>query len=236
MDKKIKKVLSDVYRAPEPIRKKSFLKRYRRRELNCWDLITTQAGYIRWWVWGLSATLFAVILMITLPTESQLHWSASALTPFLALLVVTENGKARLHGMEELELACRTPVRSAVLARMVVLGLFHLALLGLLTPALAIRGAVGIARAGVYLLTPYLLTAGVGLELTRHIRDREGLLACASVAALVSVLGIVIGRLEPIIYRLEAMPYWIVALLLVTITMAIELKLELKETEGLQWN
>ena len=58
MDKKIKTALSDVYRAPEPERKKAFLKKYRRRELGRRDFLLTHAGYIRWWNWMASVLLF----------------------------------------------------------------------------------------------------------------------------------------------------------------------------------
>ena len=93
-------------------------------------------------------------------------------------MAVTENGRSRLYQMEELELACRMSRQSVILARMVVLGLFHLALLAGLTPSLAVWGTVGAARAGVYLLTPYLLTAALGMELSRRVRSRECLPVC----------------------------------------------------------
>lgn len=236
MDKKLKRALHDAYRAPAPVRKTAFLKQHRRRELGHWELVAIQAGYIRWWVWGVSLALFALILWAAAQVKEGGLWCAAALTPFLALLVVTENGRSRLYRMVELELACRMARQSVLMARMVVLGLFHLALLAGLTPTLAVWGAVGAVRAGVYLLTPYLLTAALGMELTRRIRGQECLLACGGVAVLVSVAGTLLASQRPALYHVEALPLWAVALAVSVTAAAVEIKLNLNERSEVQWN
>ncbi len=236
MDKKLKQALNDAYHAPAPMEKAAFLKRHRRRELGRWELIAVQAGYIRWWVWGASLALFGFILWLTswrLPGEL---WYASAFTPFLALLAVEENGRSRRCRMDELELACRMPYHSVLLARMTVLGLFHMALLASLTPPLALWGAVGAARAGVYLLTPYLLTAALGMELTRRVRDRECLMACGGAAVLVSALGMLAANQRPALYRRECLPLWGAALAAGAAATGVEIMLNFKERAEQQWN
>lgn len=235
MDNKLKRALAEAYRAPEPVGKAAFLKRHRRRELGRWELAAVQAAYIRWWVWALSLGLFGVILWAAAWTEGAAPWYAAALTPFLALLAVAEGGKGGRCRMDELELACRIPRQSVLLARMTALGAFHLALLAGLAPALAAWGAAGATRAGAYLLTPYLLTAALGMELTRRIRGREGVLACGGVAALVSGLGAVLERRLPAVYQPERLPLWGLALALAALAAGAEIILSLKERE-LQWN
>jgi len=236
MDKKLRQALRDAYRAPAPTGQAAFLKQHRRRELGRWELAAVQAGYIRWWVWGASLVLFGLILRLaSWPAQGEL-WSASAFTPFLALLVVAENGRARRCRMEELELACRVPRHSVLLARMAVLGLFHMALLAALTPPLALWGAVGAARAGVYLLTPYLLTAAVGMELTRRVRGRECLTACGGAAVLVSALGMLAARQRPALYQRESLPLWGLALAAAVAATGMEIMLNFKERSELQWN
>lgn len=236
MDKTLKEALREAYRAPAPERKANFLKQHRRRELGRWELLVVQVGYIRWWVWALSLSLFGAILWAAAQPYTAGLLCAAALTPFLALLVVVENGRARLYHMEELELACRVPRASVFLARMLVLGLFHLALLGTLTPALAIWGGLGTARAaGAYLLTPYLLTAALGMELTRRFRGREGLLACGGGAALVSAMGTMAAYQRPELYQPERLSLWGLALAASAFAAGVEIMLSLKERE-LQWN
>lgn len=236
MDKKLKKALKDVYYAPEPIRKKDFLKKYHRRELSRWDFLLTQAGYIRWWVWAASILLFGGVLWLASGQDNETVWVAAALTPFLALLIVVENGKSRFYGMEELELSCRIPLRAVVLARMIILGLLHLLLLGVLIPVMAAWGAVGLFQAGLYLLTPYLLTAAIGLEISRRVRGNEGLLACATVAGLVCALEEVTKFSRPELYQVEAVPLWGTVLVLTIAAFALEFFKMMTEAEELQWN
>ena len=195
-----------------------------------------QIRYIRWWVWLLSLAVSGFILMTaTLSAESN-PWYIAALTPFLALLVITENGRAQLYQMEELELACRMSRRSVILARMVALGLFHLVLFGLLTPLLAVWSTVEAVQAGVYLLTPYLLTSALGMELTRRIRGREGLLACGAVTAAISVSGPIAVNIRPALYQPENLIWWGAALVAAMIAAAVEFTLNVKNMGELQWN
>jgi hypothetical protein len=208
MNKAWKQALKEAYRPPEPTGKEAFLRQHRRRELSGGEFLLTQAGYIRWWVWAGSLLLFALVLLMirTLPAEEI--WCASALTPFLALLTVVENHKSALWGMEELERACRIPLRSVVLTRMTLLGVFHLLLLTVLTPVLALSGSGDVVRAGVYLLTPYLLTAVLGMEVTRHVQGQEAVYACVGLTALVSGLGLA-GNISSVsIYQRSYFPRW----------------------------
>ena len=237
MDKKLNQALNGAYRVPAPMKKAAFLKRYRRRELGRWELMAVQVRYIRWWVWGASLALFGLILWVSFPqTGGPGAWYASAFTPFLAVLVAAENGRSRMYQMEELELACRMARHSVLLARMAVLGLFHLALLAGLTPPLAVWGAAGMARTGVYLLTPYLLTAALGMELTRRVRGRECLLACGGAAVLVSGLGMLIVNRRLIDSLPEHFSLWVAALVLSAAAAGAEIKLSIQERSELQWN
>lgn len=236
MNKKLKKELQAIYDAPTPVRKTAFLKKYHRRELNRKDFILCQAGYIRWWVWGISVLLFCIILYLSADQQTQNIWAGASLTPLLALLAIVETGKSRHHRMEELELACRISLRSVVLARISILGAFHFLLFGAMIPALAIRGSVGVVQTGMYLLTPYLLTAAIGMELSRHFRGNDGLLACSAVAGIVCTLGLADRRCGLGLYRTEFIHIWGITLLLAVIVCLFEFSKMLKETEELQWS
>lgn len=236
MDQKMKQALKNAFQAPAPTRKAVFLKKYRRRELSRWDFLLTQAGYIRWWIWTVSVLLFGGVLWLASGQDSETVWVAAAFTPFMALLIVMENGKSRFYGMEELELSCRMPLRTVVLARVIILGLFHLLLLGMLIPVMAAWGAVGLFQAGLYLLTPYLLTAAIGLEISRRVRGTEGLLACSAVAGLVCALEEVTKFSRHELYQTEAIPLWGAVLALTIAATALEFFKMMKETEELQWN
>ena len=231
-NKRIEQALEDVFAAPCPIGKTAFLKQHRRCELSYRRLIVLQVRYIRWWVWLLSLMLSGFILITVSRSGKSALWCISALTPFFALMAITENGRAQLYQMEELELACRMSRQSAMLARMVAIGLFHLFLFTLLV---AYR-AVEVVQAGVYLLTPYFLTVALGLELSRRFRGRDGLVACSAVAVTVSALGPLAETVRPALYQAENLVLWGTVLAAVIMAAAAEFTLHIKRIGELQWN
>ena len=231
-NKRIEQALEDVFAAPCPMGKTAFLKQHRRCELSYRRLIVLQVRYIRWWVWLLSLMLSGFILITVSRSGKSALWCISALTPFFALMAITENGRAQLYQMEELELACRMSRQSAMLARMVAIGLFHLFLFTLLV---AYR-AVEVVQAGVYLLTPYFLTVALGLELSRRFRGRDGLVACSAVAVTVSALGPLAETVRPALYQAENLVLWGTVLAAVIMAAAAEFTLHIKRIGELQWN
>ena len=235
-NKRIEQALEDVFAAPCPIGKTAFLKQHRRCELSYRRLIVLQVRYIRWWVWLLSLMLSGFILITVSRSGEPALWCISAMTPFFALMAITENGRAQLYQMEELELACRMSRQSAILARMVAIGLFHLFLFALLAPLLAAYRTVEAVQAGVYLLTPYFLTAALGLELSRRFRGRDGLVACSAVAVTVSALGPLAETVRPALYQAENLVLWGAALTAVIMAAAAEFTLHIKRIGELQWN
>lgn len=231
-NKRIEQALEDVFAAPCPMGKTAFLKQHRRCELSYRRLIVLQVRYVRWWVWLLSLVLSGFILITVSRSGKTALWCISALTPFFALMAITENGRAQLYQMEELELACRMSRQSAMLARMVAIGLFHLFLFTLLV---AYR-AVEVVQAGVYLLTPYFLTVALGLELSRRFRGRDGLVACSAVAVTVSALGPLAETVRPALYQAENLVLWGTVLVAVIMAAAAEFTLQIKRLGELQWN
>lgn len=231
-NKRIEQALEDVFAAPCPMGKTAFLKQNRRCELSYRRLIVLQVRYVRWWVWLLSLVLSGFILITVSRSGKSALWCISALTPFFALMAITENGRAQLYQMEELELACRMSRQSAMLARMVAIGLFHLFLFTLLV---AYR-AVEVVQAGVYLLTPYFLTVALGLELSRRFRGRDGLVACSAVAVTVSALGPLAETVRPALYQAENLVLWGTVLVAVIMAAAAEFTLQIKRLGELQWN
>ena len=231
-NKRIRQALEDVFAAPCPMGKTAFLKQHRRCELSYRRLIVLQVRYVRWWVWLLSLVLSGFILITVSRSGKSALWCISALTPFFALMAITENGWAQFYQMEELELACRMSRQSAILARMVAIGLFHLFLFTLLV---AYR-AVEVVQAGVYLLTPYFLTVALGLELSRRFRGRDGLVACSAVAVTVSALGPLAETVRPALYQAENLVLWGTVLAAVIMAAAAEFTLHIKRIGELQWN
>lgn len=234
MDQKLKKELLSAFEAPKPVKKDAFLRTHRRREMSNLRWLLTQVGYIRWYVWLGSVGVFLLMLILGRTVEPKNFWTVSSLTPLLALLAVSEGSRSRRHGMDELELACRMPVGAAVLARLTALGLFDLALLGAAAPVLGSWAGRRTLEAGVYLLTPYLLTAALGMELSRRFRGTVGLMYSAAAAGAVYALGNWLPGDR--LYRAEALPIWWGALILTLAAAVFETYKTVERKEILQWS
>ncbi|MCD7837798.1 MAG: hypothetical protein LUG65_02655 [Clostridiales bacterium] len=232
-DKKMQRLLKSAYAAPPPQRKETFLREHRRSEIGYGKLLTIQARYLPPSAWALSVALFALILLLSFRLDWRRVWVASALTPLLAPVAVTVSGQSERWGMAEWELSSRFSLQSVLLARLLALGGFHLALLAVLSPVLARCCSLGLLRAGVYLLAPYLASGAVGLALSRRLDGEEALYASVLTAVGLCLLFGLPGALVPAAYQVERFPLWVALLAALTAALLHEIRCSVKKTGGL---
>lgn len=226
----LKRALAGAFPAPEPVRRRDFLRAMPPAPVGHLRLTLGQAGYIRPLTWAASVGIFALALALGRLFPADAVWAAAALTPFAAMTAAAESGRSALHGMEELELASRFGLRSVALARMGAVGLAHLILLALL--AAACGGSF--FRTGVYILTPYLAADLLGLAAVRRLRGREGLYAAAGAAALTA--GLCVGLHSARAYAPANFRWWLLALVMAAALTGREHLKTLHEKEELSWN
>lgn len=210
---KLEQELQILFQAPAPQRREVFLAGRPRLSMSQSAFVLSQASYIHKWVWVLSVAVFGVLLGGAAQWQQETLWIAAGMMPFLALLSAQENMRSAMYNMTELELSTRFSMKSIVLARMGLLGSFHLLLLLSLLPLLVLYGQAGIVRTGVYLLVPYLMTTFFSMVRVRKIRGRESLYLCLGIAVMVSGLQAV-GNSVADWYRGELFPWWLLALAL----------------------
>lgn len=220
-----KKELKHVFEAPRPQCKKAFLRTLAQPKMSVSAFVLSQLGYIRRWVWMVSALFFVLSVVAwaqRLPAGTV--WVISAMMPLLALTVVCESGRSENYETAELEMATRFSLRSVVLARMGILGMENLVLLGLLSLGLrqqsgSAQQAAGVPAWGIVILLPYLLTTYAGLAVVRRIRGREAVYICAGIAACISISVMALhGCTFPYCLRGSVMWWPAAALLLLTAT------------------
>jgi hypothetical protein len=236
MNKELKNALKESFEAPAPIRKKEFLRSIQKPSISIFQFVGTQTAYIRKWVWGISALIFAVALIGAEYMERDMLWCISAFMPLLALSVLTESGRSETYGMAEFELSTRFSLKSVVLARLGILGVANLALFCLLVPFAYMNNGANILQTGVYMACPYLLTAFGGLWAVRKIHGKEATYLCAGIAIAVSAGNLFVYQSFPTIYAGQGFIWWIAALILLGIGTTNQCYQMVKQTEELAWN
>lgn len=236
MNKELKRALKENFEAPAPVRKKEFLCEIQQPHISNLEFIITQAAYIRKWVWGLSVLFFFITLIGSWWIEQDILWCISAFTPLLALTAITECGRSEAYGMAELELSTRFSIKSVVLARLGIIGIFTLILLCVVTPFISTNSKVDLLRTGVYITVPYLFTSFLGFWLVRKTHEKEGLYVCTGIAVAISLLNIILSQSFSLPYEEQNFIWWVVALAFLCIGTANQCYQMIKQTEELEWN
>lgn len=222
-NREIRKLLKTTYTAPVSVDKDAFLREHPRSEIGYRQLLAMQVRYMPPLAWLLSGVFFVLIRMLAAYLDPDSMWLASALTPFLALIVVCVNNQSDHYGMAEWELASRFSLQSILLARLLILGIFHLCLLAVLSPVLARSCSIGFIRTCVYLLVPYLTSCTAGMILGRTFHGDESLYASVLASAIVCLLFGLPGVFLPFTYREEQFGIWVVLLAALAIALTFEI-------------
>jgi len=231
-----KNELKRAFDVPPPQKKREFFMQLEPPAVPFYQVLLSQIGYIRKWVWCVSVLVFGLAVSVSVCLPESAVWMISALTPLLALTLITESGRSAHYGMMELEMATRFSLRSVVLARLAVLGTGDLLILAMLLPLGLWSRSAEPFSAGLYILTPFLLSTFVGLYTIRTWAGREGLYACVGESAGISFFVTFSHEIAPFIYWESCLWIWAAAALILCVgngKQCIEL---LKRTEELVWS
>ena len=172
-------------------------------------LLWVQLRYLRWRVWLAAAGAAGFCFWLaSVPGRQDDAWALAAVLPLVTLVLVCELARAARFGMAELEAACRYSLRQAVMARTLLLGAAMLPVLAAALAALHRMTALGLAQAAVYLLTPWLLSAGGSLWVLNRFRGAEGGYACAAVCCGVSAGRFLLTFFDEAAAAAEFLPLW----------------------------
>lgn len=236
MKPNLKRELQKAFEAPAPTRKEEFLKKMPQTKISNPSFVIAQFGYIPKYVWGVFSFTFGIAIVCGCFMEKDVLWIISALIPFIALSILTENARSGVYLMAELEMTARFSLKSVMLARMGILGASHLLLLMFLIPLCAMYNLRAVFQVGLYILVPYMLTVFIGLWATRRIHGMESMYVCMGIAVGVSALNIFVRRIFPIIYEMEYMPIWIIGFVFLIVLVVKEMKKNIEQTEELAWS
>lgn len=232
----LKRELRRVFEAPAPTRKEEFLKKVPHTSISNLSFVMAQFGYIPKYVWGIFSFTFGIAIVCGCFMEKDVLWIISALIPFIAMSILTENARSGIYLMAELEMAARFSLKSVILARMEILGASHLLLLIFLIPLCAAYNLGNVFQVGLYILVPYMLTVVIGLWVTRRVHGMESMYLCMGITVGVSALSIFLRRIFPIIYEMQYMSIWIIGFVFLIVLVVKEMKKIIEQTEELAWS
>lgn len=225
--------LQKGFDAPPPTKKRAFLREFPAPSISLPHVLYAQLGYIQKWVWLLSAAIYAVGILMLWADFPHLLQTVSACAPLLALTIVSESSRSMRCGMAELELSTRFSLKTAVLTRLIPLSCLHPIVLVVLAACSSIQSPLA---AGLYASAPFLLTAFLGLSITRKYRSSEAIYACAGAAFAVSLLTLFSHKLFSAIYQAQHLIWWVLAAAALTNAIGRLYHTILFETEELAWN
>ena len=230
--KQEKEMLKQLFAPPEAKRKKAFLRTLPRQNVGLWNLLLSQAAYIRKWVWAASFLLFGSVVVLSQYMKLESIWVLAAVMPFGALLLILEFARSTAYGMAELEMTSRLSLRTVLLARMSMLGAAQL--LGLIPVAIVL--GMQLLKSGVYILVPYLLTAVFGLMAVRRLPGRENMFVCGSISVFVCALCPISRLYLPKLYGAEGFGWWMLATVLLLAVLVKEYGKTMNHLEEFTWN
>lgn len=236
MKKSTMNLLSEGFAPPKPREKREFLRRAPVPRISMGRFLLGQLRYIRPWVWA-AALAATVIPMLGLKLlEGNSLAAACAMSPVLAMLLITETGRSQTWGMVELEQATRFSLKSVVLARAIALG----AVSGVGLLALTLSGAANLGlspgKVGVYMLCPYLSAAYLSLWVCRRVRGREAGSICLGIGSFVSLCFGALPGFSRWLFEDRVLAFWVIACAALAAAVLREGKQMIYGTEELQWS
>ena len=232
----IKRILEGSFVAPEPKRKEEFFREIDRTPISIFDFVKLQISYIRKRVWILSV----IVMMLSIVSKKYVGvdciWVISAMMPFVAVSMVSENNRSEIYGMAELEQTSRFSLKSVMYARLVIVGVSHLMFLSFIIPFVGNGILMPHMQIGIYILVPYLLASTMGVIAVRRNRGKENSYYCFGISCMVSCLQIIVREIIPQIYDGKWFPCWIAVFLYLLMRLCAEYKKIIYTTEDMLWN
>lgn len=236
MNRELKKQIAKAFDAPTPGRKVQFIHSLPRPHISTKTFICSQIPFIKKSVWLMSILILLPVAWAASFASENTVWIVSAFTPFLALLLIAENTKSAIYGMNELEMSARFSLKSVVLARLIILGVFNFGIFCIIIPVCHVANSISFMQTGVYLFVPYLLTTSISLYLVRRFRNKEVIYGCMAVAVFVSGVNMTLRYMADFLFQTNYLVWWIVAALFLFGITAKEFYHTFKKTEGFIWN
>ena len=213
------------------LKKQGMLNR-RLRVMSHGEFLACQLFYIGKWIWMLAGCLLLFIVWISYRRPGYYPF---ALTPLLSAGILIETRRSFRWRMAELEHAARFSLRSVFLARTFLLGAVNTA--GLLIVILIVRPcfSCSLLRVFLYMMVPYLTASYLGSVYERLHRTEQGL-GSMLICILTSAFFAAAPAFFSLLYGESLTVFWAAAFVLITCSLAGNLRVWIRNMEEPVWN
>ena len=186
-----KLLMTDLTPCPDPGRKDTFLRMYRKKagsaKPDIREMLTSQFTYIGAPVW---ITTLAVIFLAIWGscTDRNVITGIAALMPLVSGFAVFETFRSQMYTMTELEGVTLFSLKGAFFAKIVCIGSVHILLILMLSFTIAPICPYDFFTTGVMITIPYLVSSVLSMEAERSTFGRRNPLVCLGISALISGL------------------------------------------------
>lgn len=232
MKREMKEGLKKLYEAPQPERKRAFLRELSAGDVHTGYMLWMQISYISNLEWIISGIFVGIVVLMGWFYQNQAFGIILVMMPFLAVMGISESMRSVTYGMDELEMSARFSFKSIVLARMCIVGIENLVLA--FVAALFIQG--NFVQAVLYFLVPYLVTVYGSLLIVRNFPGREGVYTCMGLAVSVSAAEGLSVVDYGWIYEERFTCFWVLAVLVLIYMNLRESKQVVQMIGGKVWN
>ena len=239
-DRRLISQIRELCNSPRPENKREFFQHMKEQGkinqrilvISHGEFLKGQLFYIGKWIWILSGALLLFITGICYQHPGNYPF---ALTPFLALGILLESRRSFRWKMAELEHAARFSLRSVILARMFLVGAANTT--GLIIIILIIRPvfSYSLMRVFLYMMVPYLTASWLGAVYERMHRMDHGagsILICILSSAFFAAAPAFFSQL----YEERLTVFWAAAFVLITCSLAGNLREWIRNLEEPVWN
>ncbi len=237
MNKSIRYTISEFNPSPDPVRKDTFLRMYRRRagspKTGIREMLGFQFTCISPAVWLMSLAVLLIAIWGSFRNRNVIICIA-ALMPFVSGFAVFESFRSQMYAMTELEGVTLFSLRGIFFAKIVCIGIVHILLILVLSLLISPVCRYDFFTTGIMITIPYLISSILSMKAERSSFGRKNLLVCPGISALTS--GIVLAAsVKSSYFTEEFMRIRNLLLLILIVLFLIEIKKTFQWEENL-WN
>lgn len=189
MNKNIRHTISEFTPSPDPVRKDTFLRMYRRRtgspKTDIREMLGSQFICISPAVWLMSLAVLLIAIWGCLRNRNVIICVA-ALMPFVSGFAVFESFRSQMYAMAELEGVTLFSLRGIFFAKIACIGIVHIILIPGLSLMISPVCQYDFLTTGIMITIPYLISSILSMKAEKSSFGRKDPAVCLGISALTS--------------------------------------------------